>query len=121
MDLEVPFNYPLPEIKINDDKRHFNEAKRIIDYVKRAPNGLSLKFMILNRRDIGIEDRTVYIEALAEAIHNNFIEQIPSPTKAFTYGDDELFFRFVDVFEKEKQKARRREQLQRQLARLDDE
>lgn len=124
LDLAEPFTYHLPEIKVSDEVYHPEEGNKLVTYLKELGSGINLRFLLFSRRDFGVDDRDVLCAALGEAIGLGLVEEYKMKANTYSglhYGAKERFFRYVNPDARAEQKAKRRAELQRKLARLDEE
>lgn len=72
IECQVPFNYPceMPSTVFIEDA-YVDEAGRILAFLKRFGSGLSKDMIMLFRRTIGIQNKTVLMLALRELLESN--------------------------------------------------
>ncbi len=76
LDAPKPFNYPIamPESEFVEGS-YFDEAKKILDFLKKRRTGMDVETLILCRRDIGVEDRETLLLGLRELLNTSLVEE----------------------------------------------
>lgn len=90
LDAPVPFTYKcdLPETDLTSAS-FFREAQLIYNFLLRSSHGADRETLLLCRRDIGIEDRNIFLHALRELLLNDkMVEEYRPKRTFFSYDRD---------------------------------
>ena len=79
LDAEKPFNYPTPMPQTLYVKLlHLTNAMKLYDFIKSAPNGITIESLVLCRSMFGITNRNDVMEAYRELLMDELIEEYES-------------------------------------------
>lgn len=92
---ESPFTYDVNHPKhVPPYPEHVEEGRRIIDYLNSIKHYVQKEILVAARRDMGIEDRDLFLKAYAEILDAGMIEEfLPSPIYNWKPHPDAKFVR----------------------------
>jgi hypothetical protein len=83
LDAANPFNYPaeLPETEYKEDD-YIEEAVKIFDLIKKH-GSIDKEYLLLSRRDVGIENKSAFLHGLRELFERQQVEIDDTKQPAF--------------------------------------
>lgn len=89
---EHSFNYPfvLPTTPFTQSE-YADEAGKILNFLRRYPDGLSQDVLMMCRRDLGVESREKFLYGYRELVEADLIEEF---TKNLNYGTSSIRVRY---------------------------
>lgn len=73
LDMDPAFNYPV-ELPAGDSSQYLTEASKILKYLHLTPEGLAPSILMLNRRDIGVENKGDFLMGLKMLFDEEMVE-----------------------------------------------
>lgn len=103
---EHSFNYPftIPQTAFTEHE-HADEAGKILNFLRRYPDGLAKDVLMMCRRDLGVESREKFLLGFRELLNADLVEIF---TKNLTYGEssDRVRFKTEDPAEVKRRKVK---------------
>lgn len=86
LDAPYPFNYPCDEPSVEyDEIPYMNEAQKIFTFLQKYPRGMDRETLMLCRREIGIENRELFMLGLRRLLKTQLVEEFFPRKTVFRY------------------------------------